>query len=143
MVASYKNMNKTVVLTAAQLRALRATPITVVPAPGTNLMLQFLGAHLVLDYTAPAFTESADNIVFRYNDGSGVVVSQVVECTGFIDQTADTVTSALPCVDPIVAKSSGANKKLVIHNNGDGEWGGTGGSTLQVTVFYRIISVPA
>lgn len=123
-------------VTAAQLAALRATPITMVAAPGAGYMNQFLHAQLYLDYTAPGFTETADNVAFKYVDGSGTAVSETVECTGFIDQTADTATSARAKLDVIAAKAACENVAIVLHQTGDGEWGGSGGSALRVKVAY-------
>jgi len=130
--------------TAAQVQALRATPQTLVAAPGSGYFLEFLSAWLMLDYAANAFTEFADNLQVKYTNGSGPAASQAIECTGFIDQTADTYTNALPKVDTIVAAASLADKALVLHNTGDGEFGGTGcNSVLRVRVRYRIHRVLA
>jgi len=131
--------NTVVTVSAAELAALRATPKTLVSAPGAGYVLKFEGATLLLDYTAPAFTETADNFVIRYNNGSGVAVSDVIENTGFIDQTADMITHAVPVKDPIVSKANGENKALVLHNNGDGELAGGGGSAVRVVISYRIV----
>jgi hypothetical protein len=132
--------NTTVSVSAAELAALRATPKTLVAAPGAGYALHFVGAQLMLDYTAPAFTETADNLAIKYTDGSGLALSDTIECTGFIDQTADTVTNAVPVKDRIAAKTASENKALVLHNTGDGEFAGSGGSALRVNITYRIVS---
>ncbi len=124
-------------LTATQVKALRATPITLVAAPGAGKVIEFLSAVLILDATATAFTESDDNMAIKYNNGSGVAVSDTIEATGFIDQTADTMTRAVPVKDAIVAASAAANKALVLHNTGDGEYG-TGTGTLKVKISFRV-----
>lgn len=126
-----------VTITAAQIAALRATPKTLVAAPGAGKVLEFISAALILDYTTPGFTESGLNLGVKYTDGSGVQVSQTIECTGFIDQVADTATSALAKIDAIVAKAGCENKALVLHNLGGSEFGGSGGSSIRVKVVYR------
>jgi hypothetical protein len=129
-------------VSAAELAAIRATPKTLVAAPGAGFMLVFRMATLILDYTAPGFTESADNLAVKYTDGSGVAVSETIEMTGFIDQTADTITFAVPDAGAATALSAAtniANKALVLHNTGDGEFGGSGGSTLRVKVWYNVV----
>jgi hypothetical protein len=131
--------NKTVTVSAAELAAIRATPKTLVAAPGAGYVLQFLGAQLMLDYTAPGFTETADNLAIKFTDGSGLAVSDTIECTGFIDQTADTVTNAVPVKDRIAAKTASENKALVLHNTGDGEFAGSGGSALRVNITYAVV----
>lgn len=126
-----------VALTSAEILALRATPKTLVAAPGAGLLLEFVSAVLLLDATATGYTETADNLAIRYTDGSGAIVSQAIETTGFIDQTADTMTTAEAKIDAIVAKSGCENKALVLHNTGDGEFA-TGTGTMRVKISYRV-----
>ena len=132
--------HKKVTLTNAQLKALRATPVTLVPAQGTGKILEFIGGILKLSGGVNAITETADNMAVKYTDGSGVAVSQTVECTGFIDQTAATVTSILPVINAIAAYSAAHNKALVLHNTGDGEWGGNAAAdvTMIASIYYRV-----
>ena len=126
-------------LTSANLLALRATPITLVAAPGAGKLTQFLGASLFMDSTATAYTESADNLVIRYQNTTGDVVSEIIETTGFIDQTTDQYTQAIPVIDPIVAKAVCENTALVLHNNGDGELAvGTG--VLRVKIWFMTVA---
>lgn len=129
-------------LTNAQIKALRATPATLVPAP-KNGRLQFEFARLKLNYAGTnAFTETADNLAVRYTDGSGAIVSQAIETTGFIDQTANTETNALPKIDAIVTTANSVGKPLVLHNTGDGEIAGNAGAdnTMKIWVGYRILA---
>jgi hypothetical protein len=125
-------------LTNTNVLALRATPIELVAAPGAGYVLEFISAVLFFDYTA-AYTESADNLAVRYTDGSGVVVSVAIEATGFVDATADTFTNAIAIKDTITAKTGCDNKALVLHNTGDGEYGGGNASNvLRVKTSYRV-----
>ena len=126
--------------TAAQTRALRATPRELVPAPGAGKYIEFLSAQLFLDYSGAAMSEDSDNLAVKFDSGSGEAVSETIETTGFIDQTADTVTNAVNKKDTIVAASASVNKKLVLHNTGSGEFGsaGTPTSVLRVKVAYRV-----
>lgn len=125
-------------IAAAAIATLRATPVTLVAAPGAGKVLEFISAAFILDYTAPGFTESSDNLAVKYENGSGAAASETIECTGFIDQTADTMTVGVAKNDVIVAKTGCENKALVLHNTGDGEFGGSGGSALRVKVAYRV-----
>lgn len=130
-------------LTNAEIKALRATPKVLVPSFGPNMVVQFVQATLKLKYGGTnAFTETADNLVIRYNSTTGAIVSQTIETGGFIDQTVDTETSALPKIDAIVASSVSKGGTLVLHNTGDGEIGGNAGNdnTMQVVVVYKVIS---
>lgn len=133
-----------VTLSNSEIKALRATPIEIVAAPGAGNVIQFLGGLLKLNYGGNnAFTESADNLAFKYTDGSGIAVSQTVESTNFIDATADTLTSAVPAGDAIVAATGAENQAIVIHNTGDGEIAGNaaGDNTITLRVYYAIYSL--
>lgn len=128
-----------VALTNAEMLALRAAPKTLVAAPGAGKMIQFISAVLLFDYTG-AYTESDDNMAVRYTNGSGVIVSDTIESTGFVDATADTATFARAKVDGIVAKTGSENQALVLHNTGDGEFGGgNAANAVRVKVAYRIV----
>lgn len=127
-------------ITNAEMLALRATPKTLVAAPGAGKVIEFVSAQLFFDYTA-AYTETADNMAIRFNNGTGVIVSQAIEATGFVDATADTITNALPKIDAIAAKSGSENLALVLHNTGDGEYGGgNAANVIRVKIAYRVWS---
>lgn len=130
-------------LTAAQIKAIRATPITLVQAQGAGTIVRLISAELLLDYGGSnVFTETADNLAIRYTDGSGVIVSTAIETTGFIDQTGDTATGAIAVLDAIVAKAGCENRALVLHNTGDGEIAGNAANdnVLRVKVWYTVLT---
>jgi len=126
-----------VALSSGDILALRATPKTLVAAPGAGYLLEFVSLVLLLDATATAYVESSANLAVKYNNGSGAQVSETIEATGFIDQTADTMTTGRPKLDQIVAKSGCENKGLVLHNLGAGEYT-TGTGVIRAKVSYRI-----
>ena len=126
---------------SAEVLLLATTQAILVPAPGANRVLEFLSATLKLEYGGTnAFTESADNLTINYTDDSGVVVSDVIECTGFIDQTAHTLTRAVPIADAIVAYTAAANQPLVLDND-NANFGGNAGddNILYVDTTFRVI----
>lgn len=130
-----------ITLTSQQVKALRAEPQVLVPSLGNTKLIEFLSATLYLNYGSNVFTESADNLAIKYNDGSGVAVSDDIETTGFIDQNANTITRAVPVKDAIVPASDAVGKALVLHNIGDGEFGGNAAndSTLTIWTLFRMI----
>lgn len=128
-----------VTLTNTNVLNLRATPIELVAAPGTGKALEFVKAELFFDYTG-AYTETADNLAIKYTNGSGAAVSSTIECTGFVDATADAIATAVPlaATPPLPL----ANAALVLHNTGDGEYGGGNASNaVKVRTYYRVLNV--
>lgn len=125
-------------ITNAQFLAIRATPQTLVAAPGAGKVLEFISCMLFFDRTA-VYSETADNLAVRYVDGSGVIVSQAIETTGFVDAATDASTNGLAKIDAITLTAQGDNKALVLHNTGDGEFGGgNAANVIRVKVAYRI-----
>jgi hypothetical protein len=128
---------KTVTLTNAEMLALRATPKTLVAAPGAGYFLEFISAVVLFDYTA-AYTESADNMQVKIGDASGAAVSETIEATGLVDATADIMLPVKSAASALVTKANGENKALVLHNTGDGEYGGgNAANVVRVKVAYR------
>ena len=130
----------TVQITNTQLKAMRATPATLVAAPGAGKVLEFISAVIKNNGGTNALTESTANMTVKYTDGSGAAVSQAIESTGFVDQTAATISNAQAKIDAILAYASAANKALVLHNIGAGEFGGNAANdvTFTVKVAYRV-----
>lgn len=129
----------TIPLTNAQLLACRATPITLVAAPGAGRRWVLIDGSINLNLTG-AYTETADNLVVRYSNGTGAIISQTIETTGFIDQTGKIHTNILPKIDAIATEAQAVNQKLVLHNSGDGEFGGgNAANTGRVNLVVREI----
>ena len=132
-------LRKTVVaVTAEQADNLRATPKELVAAEAGK-MHEFVKCIVALDYGATAYTESDDNLAVRYENTTGVIVSDVIEATGLADATEDTVCFAgpAPTTSALVTEANSTNKALVLHNTGSGEWGNSGDSPLVVITYYR------
>jgi hypothetical protein len=129
-----------VLLSNADIKALKATPKTLVPAPGAGKVLEFVSAVLQLKAGTNVLTEATANLAIKYKDGTGVQVSQTIETTGFIDQAADQVTYGLVKLDPITARAGCENQSLVLHNLGAGELTGNAANDalLRVKVLYRV-----
>lgn len=111
-----------VAITVAEMLALRATPKELVAAPGAGYVLEFLSATAIYDYAA-AFTESTDDLAVRFTNGSGAIVSTTLDTTGFLTATSDQIRTHKAIVTDVTPV---ANAALVLHNTGDGEYGGTG-----------------
>lgn len=125
-------------ITAAQVRALNATPRTLVPAPGAGWALVFLGALFFLDFGSVAYDGIAvgEDLAVRYTGASGLQLAQV-ECTGFLDQTSDQTRWVRPFA-PASGDSSLTpveNAPLAIHMLSSEV--ASGDSPLKVRTFYR------
>jgi len=128
----------TVAVTANEADNLAASPKELVAAEAGK-MHEFVKVIVALDWGATAYTESEDNLAVRYHDGSGVIVSDVIEATGLADATEDTVCFAgpAPTTSALVTEANSTNKALVLDNTGNGEWGNSGDSPLVVIIYYR------
>lgn len=130
-------------MTSAEVKALRATPKTLVAAPGAGLVLEYLSMVLLVDYGGTnGWTESTNNLAVKYENGSGTAVTGTIEMTGFIDQTADTMTTSIYKIDTIAAKTACENKALVLHNTSGAEIGGNAANdnVLRAKIAYRVHS---
>lgn len=82
--------NKSVskLITSAQLLALNATPIEVIPACGAGYFNRvrdwFVSKPAGVAYAGIA---AGEDLALKYTDGSGAVAATVIETTGFLDQT--------------------------------------------------------
>lgn len=131
-----------VALTNAQILALRATPITVIAAPGAGKFIEFVSGILIFNRTA-AYTETADNLRLRYVNGSGSFASQEIEATGFVDAAGNAIINILPNAINSIITAGGelSNALICIHNVGGDEFGGgDAANTITVSVAYRVHS---
>lgn len=132
-----------IALTNAEIKALRATPKTLVAAPGAGYMLVLEKATLLLDYGSNALTRpnADEDMVIRYNNGAGQVISGTTTA-GFITATADTVITLFPVAAAEYAKTAVENLALVLHNDGTAEFAGNAAADtlVRVKVTYRIVA---
>jgi len=129
----------TTTITNAQMLVLRATPISLVPAKGAGTVIEFVSAMFFVDASAGVYTESADNLAIKYIDGSGVAVTGTVECTGFITVADEMATTVVAKLDSIATDAQCVNQALVLHNIGDGEFGGGNAANDMICkVSYRV-----
>lgn len=112
-----RTLRRRSIVTTAQILALFATPIEIVPAPGAGRCLIFEGALLQKPAgVAYAGIAAGEDLAIKYTDASGLEVAQI-ETTGFLDSTselirwarAQTAASGASQIVPV------ANAALVLH----------------------------
>lgn len=126
-----------VTLTSAQVKALKATPITLVAAPGADKAVVPVAVNIVVNYGGTnAFTESADDFSIGYAAGAEI---KEIESTGFIDQTNDEWRYiTFEHAETFIPEE---NVAVVITNLDDEIAGNAAGdNSVLVELFYRIVA---
>ena len=127
----------TTTLTAAQVAALETTPISLVAAPGSGLILEFISAIISFNYAANFTVTNADNkFVIQYD--AGVDVSESIDMNTFLEGSADAIRWVLPAATTDTNLLAHVNDKLEIFNEGTGDVTGGTGSTVVVKIMYRV-----
>jgi hypothetical protein len=131
------------VITAAQMLALNATPITLLPAISAAWAYRVKQFEATLIYNSAAYAgvDAGDDLVLRYTNGSGTIVA-AIEATGFLEQASAqfrVVGPSSAVATAAVEQTPTANAALVLHMTG-GEIT-TGNSTVRIRVVYDILRV--
>lgn len=125
-------------LTNAQVVLFRATPITLVGAPGAGKAIVVHKFSLVCDDAGGAWTESTDNLVIQYADG--VDITAAIEATTLVGGAVTFITQGV--LDTVVVPD--VNAAVQIFNTGDGEWGGgNAANTMSVRIWYSVMETVA
>jgi hypothetical protein len=127
-------------LSNSEIKNLTTAPKTLVAAPAANHMIRFLGATLELQAGSEALTEATDNLIIGYVDESGIQASQVIETTGFIDQTVNTHTTAQPKIDVIGTPAQLQAQALVLYNN-NADFGGNASNDATLDVYVTYVDI--
>lgn len=120
------------VITNDEMKALKATPLVVLQAPGAGWAYQVERIYATCS-AGTAWTETADNILIEYTGGTDILT---IETTGFIDQaTAQVRTQAVVAtvLTPV------ANEGIQITNADDEIGGGTATKTCTIQIIYRVV----
>lgn len=128
-----------VAISSAELLALRATPKTLVAAPGAGKMISFFQAEVIAD-NGTAYVVGTNDAAIRYKDGTGDIISQTIDSAGLLDQTTDIVTHVQPiATDSKGPKADVENQPLVLHNTGAAEWT-TGTGVVRVKIWFAVVT---
>ena len=128
-------------LTAAQVKALAATNITLVAAPAAGLAVVPTRVHLYNDFLTAAFAQPAgsDALAIRYTASTEITeLGSEAQMTTFIEAGADAALH-VPITSVFVPVAATA---LVLDNNGASEYT-TGDGTFSVRTYYLTVSMAA
>lgn len=119
-------------ISAAQLDAMNATPISLVPAPGAGIAVDVSSIFCFVDFVATRAELGAGTIDFKYTDSSGAAVAVSLPNTT-MELNSDTYyTSAKSSAVPVV------NAAVVAHASADVT---AGDSLLKCRTFYRLVTI--
>lgn len=126
------------VISSALVKTLRATPQTVIPAPGAGKFLSFDSGVAVLLYGGTNAFTGAQNLALKNISGSGTTVSGAITGAGFVDQTSSMAQPIVPVAGAIYSKANIDNQVIVIHNTGAAEITGNaaGDNKLLIKLYY-------
>jgi len=120
-------LETTVTVTAAQLNALQATDVVLIPQPGLNNYIRVLNATFYFDYIAPQYTFAASPTV-------------QIGAIPFFTIPGNRLSAAASTVHAmtLVAGDIAANTALVLQTGGTVT--GSGNGTLQIKIRYQVLN---
>lgn len=121
-----------IAITNAEMLALNATPKTLVAAPGTGFVTEFISALLILDYVSAAYVNNGILGVYE-TDASGTCLSDTVALADFLGKTTDTMV----VLQALSADTALAANKALVLTMATGE-SITGDSPVRVKIAYKI-----
>lgn len=127
-------------LTSAEVKALKATPITLIAAPGADLAVVPISAVIHLSYGGTnVFTETADDLSIGWAGGAEL---HEIETTGFIDQGND--ETRYITFERAETFEPEENTAVVITNLDDEIAGNAANDNeIHIRIYYRVIPTDA
>lgn len=129
-------VTKKTTVTAAQIRALNTTPITLVAAPGAGYAIQPLGFMLKYTYATAVFATNTNAFIYY----TGIAGSKVLPNNAILAEVASADCIA-PAASLIFSAGDIANKALLLTVATGDPTGATAAGTLDVYVTYNLVTV--
>ena len=129
----------TVTLTSAQILNLAATPITIVPAPGSNktILLTNVLAHYRYNSTAYTINGAGGNFLIGFPGVTSSAYLTILGQTSFIDQTSDQYLQSYAGGIAAFSASEQVNQPLQITVENDPK---LGNGTVTLTILYSVVN---
>lgn len=126
---------------ASRVRTLNATPVIVVPAPGTGWFIEVTRVVARLRYGGTAYDSigGAEELQHRYTNGAGAQVATAIPPTGFANATSDQVRTVLgfnPAGTPLTPVE---NAPIVSYVDSSEWYAAAGNSDLLIRVLYHVL----
>lgn len=132
-----------VLISSAQLLALRATPIlNLIPAAGASSFNQVLQVSFRYLFGTVAYTLNAGTIKLFYGPVASAKALTASVATGLVDQVANRTTLGQAILGQAnLTDAQALNVDIELGNDGAAELS-LGDGTLEVIIFYKIVTVP-
>lgn len=124
------SLYKDVTLSAAQLDALAATPVSLIAAPGAGKLIMVNHVIGFNDFVSAAYAGTSQLLSIKYTNGSGALISVFSEAFG--EAAAD-----LWEIPAVVLTVPVVNAAVVASTNAD--WT-TGDGIIYLRIYYRIVT---
>lgn len=128
---------KTVTITSAQLKNIKATAVEIVPAPGANKIIIPEMVIYDFNYVAPQYTNGG-TLTLRWAAGVDVPTTNIsqAQIQGAVNVVLPSATVTFLGLDRLAL----VNNNIVMTHVGASEYA-TGNGTLTINIKYRIVSV--
>lgn len=130
------------VLTSAQLLALKATPVSIIPAPGAGKFINVLGANVYYSFLTAAYTLNAGTLKLYHGPVANAKPLTAALETGLIDQAANRSNLDIPILATgNLTDAQALNVDVEVGNAGAAEFT-LGAGTVEFVVWYQIVTIP-
>lgn len=128
------------VLTAAQLKALKATPISIIAAPGSGKFIQVMSCSVRYTFLTTAFTLNAGTLKLYHGPVANAKPLTADLASGIIDQTANTSDLDVPILATgALTDAQALNVDIEVGNAGAAEFT-LGLGSVEFFVQYQIMT---